>query len=129
MADQLSSYMRERIARLSEERKSVAEIVAILETEGRKVSHTTVRKWIFRWQSNHGLKDQHRSGRPTKVTADIAAFIESKLEEDDEITSVELQSMVAEKATFRSAPDFRHYNGNTDKQADFTDFLAGLADF
>ena len=44
--------------------------------------------------------------------------------------------MVAEKATFRSAPDFRHYNGNTDKQADFTDkqadftdFLAGLADF
>jgi hypothetical protein len=30
--------------------------------------------------------------------------------------------MVAEKATFRSAPDFRHYNGNTDKQADFADF-------
>ena len=110
MADQLSSYMRERIARLSEERKSVAEIVAILETEGRKVSHTTVRKWIFRWQSNHGLKDQHRSGRPTKVTADIAAFIESKLEEDDEITSVELQRLVGRFfSTEISAPTIRRY--------------------
>ena len=110
MADQLSSYMRERIAPLSEERKSVAEIVAILETEGRKVSHTTVWKWIFRWQSNHGLKDQHRSGRPTKVTAEIAAFIESKLEEDDEITSVELQRLVGRFfSTEISAPTIRRY--------------------
>jgi transposase len=102
--------MRERIARLSEERKSVAEIVAILETEGRKVSHATVRKWIFRWQSNHGLKDQHRSGRPTKVTAEIAAFIESKLEEDDEITAVELQRLVGRFfSTEISAPTIRRY--------------------
>ena len=78
--------MRERIARLSEERKSIVEIVAILETEGRKVLNATVRKWIFRWQSNHGLKDQHCSGRPTKVTAEITSFIESKLKECNKIT-------------------------------------------
>ena len=39
-----------------------------------------------------------------------------------ESESEKYTSMVAEKATFRSAPDFRHHNGNTDKQADFTDF-------
>jgi hypothetical protein len=37
--------------------------------------------------------------------------------------------IVAEKTTFQSAPDFRHHNGNTERQADFTDFLVSLADF
>ena len=37
--------------------------------------------------------------------------------------------MVAENATFRSAPDFPHHNGNTDREVDFTDFLSGVADF
>ena len=47
---------------------------------------------------------------PTKVTAEIAAFIGSKLEEDDEITSGELQRLVGRFfSTEIIAPTIRHY--------------------
>ena len=85
MANHLSSYQRERIASLSEEGKNISQIVTILESEGRKTSRTTVRKWVYRWETNRGLHDQHRSGRPSKITSEMAAFMEAKLEEDDEI--------------------------------------------
>ena len=48
MTNDLSTYQRERIASLSEERNSVSQITTILESEGRRISHATVRKWVNR---------------------------------------------------------------------------------
>ena len=68
----LSIYRRERIIALWEEGKTVSEILATLETEGRRTSRATVRRWVFRWRTNRGLRDQHRCGRKSKFTTEIA---------------------------------------------------------
>ena len=78
MAGRLSLYVRERTVHLWEDGSNVSRIVTILEEEGTKTSRATVRKWIFRWKCNRGLKDEHRCGRPSLVTTDISAFIEKK---------------------------------------------------
>ena len=110
MAEPLPVYFRERIIRLWEEQNSVMQIVAILQSEGHTTCCSTVSKWIFRWQTNRGLKDEHRCGRISKVTDEIAAFMEEKLEEDDEVTSVELHRMIARKFYIAiTAPTIRRY--------------------
>ena len=48
------------------------------------------KKWIFRWQEQHGLKDKHRSGWISKIIPKIADYLDKQLEEDDELSSVEL---------------------------------------
>ena len=54
--------------------------------------------------------DKHRPGRPTKVTAEIASFIERQLEDDDEVTSVKLQRMITKSFLAEiSAPTIRRY--------------------
>ena len=80
MPSHLSIYRRERIIALWEEGKTVSEILATLETEGRRTSRATVRRWVFRWRTNRGLRDQHRCGRKSKFTTEIAAFLRSSFE-------------------------------------------------
>ena len=79
MTNHLSTYQREWIASLSEGGNSVSQIASILESEGRRTSRATVRKWVNRWETNCGLHDQHCSGRPSKVIPEIAAFMEAKM--------------------------------------------------
>ena len=110
MPSHLSSYLRERIVALWEEGKKVLEIVMTLESEEKRTSRATVRRWVFRWRTNRGLRDRHRSGRLSKITAEIGSFVEAKLQEDDEITSVELQRLISRKFSINiSAPTIRRH--------------------
>ena len=110
MTNHLTSYQRERIASLSEEGKSISQIVTILESESRRTTCATVRKWANWWEINHGLHDQHHSGRTSKITPEIAAFMEAKMEVDDEITSAELHRLIARFFFANiSAPTLRRY--------------------
>ena len=110
MTEPLSLYWRQRIGCLSQEGLKISQIVSTMESEGRRTSRATVSKWISRLKSNQGLTDKHRSGRPTKVTGVISAFIESKLDEDDEISSAELERLVARMfSTQISAPTIRRH--------------------
>ena len=86
----LSTYQRERIIHFWQEGKNISEIVRKLDVEGRKTSRATVRKWIFRWSSGRGLQDHHRCGSKSRITPMVAAYVDRKLREDDETTSVEL---------------------------------------
>ena len=109
MPTRLSRYLRERIIRLWEEGNSISSIVTILRSEGKVTTRATVRKWIFRWQ-HCGLDDQYRSGRPSKVTAEMAAFMEAELERDDETTSAELERSLARKFGVQlSIPTIKRY--------------------
>ena len=65
----------------------------IFESEGRRTSCATVRRLGFRWRTNRGLRDQDHSGRRLKITTKMAAFVEAKLQDDDEVPSVELQNI------------------------------------
>ena len=96
-SNHLSTYQRERIIHFWREGKNVSEIVREMESEERRTSRATVRKWIFRWTSGRGLLDRHRCGSKSKITPIVAGYVEGKLEEDDEVTSVELQRLIARK--------------------------------
>ena len=96
MPTRLSRYLRERIIRLWEEGNSISSIVTILHSEGRVTTRATVHKWIFRWQ-HCGLDDQYRSGRPSKVTAEMAEFMEAELEKDNETTSAEPGAIIGKE--------------------------------
>ena len=110
MPSHLSTYLRERIVALWEEGKKVSKILMILESEGRRTLRATVWRWAFCWRTNRGLRDQHCSGRRAKITAEMAAFVEAKLQEDDEVTSVELQRLISRKFSVNiSAPTIRRY--------------------
>ena len=96
MPSHLSSYLRERIVALWEEGKKVSEIVTTLESEGKRTSRATVQRWVFRWRTNRGLRDRHRSGRLLKITV--------------EISSVELQRLISRKFSINiSAPTIRRH--------------------
>jgi len=53
--------------------------------DGWKTMRKTVRKWIFSWQDNQDLKDSHRSGRLSKITCEIADYLDEQLKEDDKL--------------------------------------------
>ena len=64
----------------------------------------TVRRWIFRWQNNRGLKDSHRSGWLSKITHEIADYLDEQLKEDDKLSSVELQRLINCKFAVELSP-------------------------
>ena len=108
MPTKLSSYYRERIIALWNEGANVSAIVRALYEEGRNITQGTVRRWIFRWEQD--LQDDFRKGRPSKITSEISEYLERRLEEDDETTSVELQRVVVRKfGADISAASIRRY--------------------
>ena len=50
MTNQFSSYQKEQIASLSKEEKGISQILRTLDSEGRKTSCATVRKWVNWWE-------------------------------------------------------------------------------
>ena len=106
----LPRYFRDRIVRLWTEGENVTSIVEILRSEGRVTTRTTVSKWIFRWQEFSCLEDNHRKGRPSKISTEMAKFMEEELEKDDEVTSAELQRILARRFGVQvSPPTIRRY--------------------
>ena len=110
MPTQLSRYFRQRIIALWNGGENVFSIVQTLHEEGRITIHTTVRRWIFRWEQNRGLEDDCCGGQPSIIMAEIAKYMEQRLEDDNETTSAELQRLIARKfgADISSASICRH---------------------
>ena len=110
MPTQLSRYFQQRIIALWDGGENVSSIVQTLREEGRITNRSTVRHWIFRWEQDRGLEDDCRGGRPSKITAEIAEYMEQRLEDDNETTSAELQRLIARKfgADISSASICRH---------------------
>ena len=63
-------YSRQRIVFLSQEGKSISQIMELLSKERILTTKKTVSHWIFRWSSQSSLVDIPRVGRPSKITAD-----------------------------------------------------------
>ena len=90
--------------------KMVSEILATLESKEQRTLRTTVRRWVFHWRTNHGLRNQHHCGQKSKITTEMAAFLEAKLQEVNEMTSVELQRLTSRYFPVNiSAPTIRRY--------------------
>ena len=97
----LSSYWRQCIVSLWSQGQNISSIVRILRTEGTDTTWTTVRKWIFRWQQQSGLEDKPRCGRVSKITSEIAEYLDQQLEDDDKL--------VVRKFAVEISPTIRRY--------------------
>ena len=74
------------------------------------MTQMTVKKWFFHWEEQSSLEDKSGCGRSPKITNGIAKFMNQQLQEDDELSSVELQRLVAQKfAVEVSPPTIRRY--------------------
>ena len=93
----LSQYFHEGIVCLWMKGSCITSIVSTMTDEGRPVSAVTVGNWIFRWEKNNSLENHPRSGRPSTITSEIAAFMDSSLNEDDELSSLEIRRLIARK--------------------------------
>ena len=78
--------------------------------KGKLQTRATVCRWIFQWEQDCDLEDDCCGGWPSKITVEIAEYMEQWLKDDDETTSVELQSQIVWKfgANISSATIRRH---------------------
>ena len=88
MPVKLSLYARERIIVLWQQGQNVSAIVCTMKDEGLVTTCDTVQRWIFHWQEHRGLEDESRSGRPSKITAEMGAFMDCCLHEDSTTISL-----------------------------------------
>ena len=92
MPRRLSAYARQR---------QDAFIVRELGQDGIYTTSRTVRRRVFAWTKGEGLEDRRRSGRPSTITKEIAAYMDSMLEQDDELTASEIHRLIARKFSAR----------------------------
>ena len=52
---------------------------------------------IFSWTKGTGLEDQRRSGWPSVITESISKYLDRMLEDDREISAMELHRLIAKK--------------------------------
>ena len=97
MPRRLSSYACEQIVRLWQQGKTPAQIVTDLAKEEIWTTKRTVTRRIFSWTKGTGLEDQRRSGRPSVITESIAEYLDRMLEDDGEISAMELHRLITKK--------------------------------
>ena len=87
MPRRLSAYARERIVCLWQQGKTPASIVRQLNEDGISTTLWTVRHRIFAWTKREGLEDRHRSGRPSTISTEIMAYMDTMLKQDEELSA------------------------------------------
>ena len=97
MPRRLSSYAHEWIVRLWQQGKTPAQIVTDLAKEEIWTTRRTVTRRIFSWTKGSGLEDQRKSGQPSVITESIAEYLDRMLEDDGEISAMELHRLIAKK--------------------------------
>ena len=91
----VTSYTRSRIESLYNQGSRPAKIFKELSKEGLKVSFASVTRIIKKIQDTGSTKNLHRSGRPTKLSADAKSFIEHQMRKNNEATSRQIQKKLA----------------------------------
>ncbi|XP_057299461.1 uncharacterized protein LOC130630079 [Hydractinia symbiolongicarpus] len=91
----LPKYFRQRIINLKQKRMTYTQISKIIEEEdGKKISRQTISKIVQRFNETKSLAPKRKSGRKRKLTLDHHNFIDKCYENNDELTSVDVQKLV-----------------------------------
>ena len=91
----LSQYARERIISLHSSGINRTKIQKALDQEGIKTSRSAISLFLSRYSRTGDIGDAPRSGRNAKLAPEAIAYIEEKMEENDELTSRELKEKMA----------------------------------
>lgn len=93
----LTLYAKQRILQhYSEGSKTSTRIKKLLEDEGVYVSRVTVWKFLRHFEETNCLSRKEGSGRPTKITPQVKAFVEETMQKDDETTAFQLHKKLTD---------------------------------
>ena len=87
----LSQYARKRIISLHSSGINQTKIQKALDQEGIKTSRSAISLFLSRYSRTGDIDDAPRSGRNAKLAPEAIAYIEEKMQENDELTSRELK--------------------------------------
>ena len=93
----VSNYTRERIESLYMQDLHPAEIFNQVKKENSPVSFASITRIIKKLQLTGSVKNLKRSGRPTKLTAEAKAVIETMMRRNDEATRIAIQKNLAKQ--------------------------------
>jgi transposase len=91
----LSQYARKRIISLHSSGINRTKIQKALDQEGIKTSRSAISLFLSRYSRTGDIGDAPRSGRNAKLAPEAIAYIEEKMQENDELTSRELKEKMA----------------------------------
>ena len=104
---QVTSYTRKRIAFLHKEGFYPVQILEALRRENLQGSLASVNRIIKKIQKTGSAENRPRSGRPTKLPADMKAFIEKQMRINDKATSIKIQKQLAKRGIFMNSSTVR----------------------
>jgi len=93
----VTQYTRNRIVCLLKEGFPPVKILKVLRGEGLEASLASVTRIIQKLRTTGSTENHSQSGRPTKLSAEAKAFIESQMRKNDEATSIEIQKKLAKR--------------------------------
>jgi len=91
----LSEYARNRIISLRSSGTTQTKIKDLLEQEGIKTSRSAISLFLARYSKTNDIGDAPRIGRTAKLAPEAIAYIDEKMQENDELTSRELKDNLA----------------------------------
>jgi len=106
MGRHLPRIIKPKIIELRKERFDITQIARAIENTGFKVTRQAIYFTLKKFEETGGIKHAHRSGRPPIIVEEIKQFIDNAYEENDELTSKDLQLMIR-----------RNYNKNVSMTA------------
>ena len=86
-----SKYTKQRIVFHHSQGLKPGEISRILAKEGITAGRRGITKFLVNYRASGSIARKPGSGRPTKVTAEVRAYVEEAMRKDDETTAKELQ--------------------------------------
>ncbi|KAJ8034171.1 hypothetical protein HOLleu_20897 [Holothuria leucospilota] len=101
MPPQIPNPVRSRIVTLHTEGMSNTAIKQKLDGEGQNVHRTGILRVIRRFKTTGTTNDRARSGRPKKCSPVIETLIDKLLQENDELTSPDLQREILKETGLR----------------------------
>lgn len=91
----LSEYARKRIISLRSSGTKQTKIKELLEQEGIKTSRSAISLFLSRYSKTGDIGDAPRCGRTAKLAPETIAYIEEKMQENEELTSRELKDKLS----------------------------------
>ena len=92
-----SEYCKQRILFWYSKGFKAPTIMQKMHQEGMSCSRQGIYKLIKRYQLSGSIARKQGSGRPSKVVQEIKDIVESRMQEDDETTAVQLHKVLEEK--------------------------------
>ncbi|RMX37940.1 hypothetical protein pdam_00022373 [Pocillopora damicornis] len=83
------------------------QILKALRRENLQGSLASVNRIIKKIQKTGSAENRPRSGRPTKLPADMKAFIEKQMRINDKATSIQIQKQLAKRGIFMNSSTVR----------------------